>query len=102
VQPIYRLIYLAHPKPSHPDYGVIDGAYATCWVKDPVFAAADEAARAFIDAHGWQIEEPDEHLLVTEADCPPGTNGREFFEQAQLDGLVLVLNTWPVGAPEDE
>ena len=102
MRPIHRLIYLTSPRPSHPQYGSIDGAYATCWVREPVLAAADARARQFLEREGWDVEEPDEYLLVTETSCPPGTQGREFFEQAQTDDLVLVLHTWPVGTPDDE
>jgi len=27
--------------------------------------------------------------------------GMEYFEQAEIDGEVLVFHTWPVGAPDD-
>ena len=65
-------------------------------------AAADLAARAFIEQEGWDIEEADEHILVTDESCPPGTDGREYFEQVQLDGLIHVFHTWPVGAPDED
>jgi hypothetical protein len=102
VEPVFRLVYLAHPKPSSPDYGVIDGAYASCWVKEPVIEAADTAAREFLEAEGWDIEELDEAYRVSDETCLPGAVGRDLFEQVQNDGIVVQLHTWPVGAPEEE
>ena len=100
-KPVHRLIYVAHPRPSHRDYGVVDGAFATCWVLEPVYAAADIVAREHLSEVGWDIDEADEHILVTDATCPPGSDGREYFEQAQIDGLVTVFYTWPAGTLED-
>jgi hypothetical protein len=71
-------------------------------VDEPIFEAADSTARELLANQGWEIEEPDEHLLVTDETCPPGAAGREYFEQARIDGLVLVLHTWPVGGPDEE
>jgi hypothetical protein len=102
LEPVYRIVYLVHPKPVHSDYGRIDGAYASCWVKESVLEAADAAARSFLDEHGWDVEEHDETYLVNAESCPPNAEGREYFEQVQLDGLVTVFHTWPVGAPEEE
>ena len=70
-------------------------------VNEPIPAAADAAARERLESIGWDIEAADEHILVTEATCPPGTPGFEHFEQAQVDDLVVVFYTWPVGAPDE-
>jgi hypothetical protein len=53
-------VYAVFPKPSHPEYGLIDGAYVSLFVNEPVQAAAEVAAAALIDKEGWEIEELDE------------------------------------------
>jgi hypothetical protein len=80
---------------------VVDGAYATCWITEPIYAAADAAAREHLAGIGWDVEEADEHVLVTEASCGPGADGREYYEQVQHDGLVTVFYTWPVGESDE-
>jgi hypothetical protein len=96
MQPVYHLVYLVFPKPTHPEYGELDGAYASCWVKDPVLERADRAARTFIGESSWDIEAQGEVHEVSPESCPPGAEGREHFEKAQLDGLACVFYAWPL------
>lgn len=63
---MFKFTFVAYPKPSHPRYGEVDGAYATVFVKDPVAASADVAARELVDEALWDIEELD--------DWAPGLN----------------------------
>ena len=97
---MYFLLYLAHPKPDHPEYGVVDGAYVSCWVSDPVEAAADSAARALIESGGWDIEEREEAYPVAYDQYPPGHDSYEYVEQARIDGLCAVFHQWNVDAPD--
>ncbi len=95
-------MYAAYPKPENPEYGAIDGAYVSLFVNEPIQAAAEAAATAFIEEQGWDAGELDEAFPVTAEMYPVGHPSRERFEQAQIDGIVATFNTWPVGAPEDE
>jgi hypothetical protein len=100
---MYFLVLAAHPKADNPDYGSIDGALASCWVKAISAEEAESAARALLDDHGWHTEELDE---------PPRAIAREehaedpeklaLYDQANLDGFVMTLHTWPVGAPDEK
>jgi hypothetical protein len=100
---MYFLVLAAHPKADNPEYGSIDGAFASCWVKAISPEEAESAARSLLDDHGWHTEELEE---------PPRTIGREdyveepaklaLYDQAVLDGFVMSLHTWPVGAPDEE
>ena len=98
---MYFLLYLAHPKPDHPEYGVVDGAYVSCWINDPVEASADSAARELIDSDGWDIEERDEAYRVSYKQYPPGHESYEYVEQARIDGMCAVFHRWNVGAPDE-
>ena len=52
---MYTFTFIAHPKPSHPRYGEIDGAYATVFVNDVVGGYVD-AATAEGFAGDWDLE----------------------------------------------
>jgi hypothetical protein len=98
---VYTFTFIAHPKPSHPEYGVIDGAYATVFVNDVIAESAEAAARALIDEAGWDIEELDDWAPMNPGDDAPGTAWHEYYAQARQDGICALFNRWPVGAPEE-
>src|SRR4051812_26126471 len=97
---MYFILYLAHPKPSHAEYGVTDGAYVSCWIDDPVEPSADAAARALIEAAGWDVHDREEAYPVAEGHYTPGDVGAERVAQARLDGICATFHRWAVGAPE--
>jgi hypothetical protein len=53
---LYFLVYAVFPKPTHPEYGALDGAYVSLFVNEPVRSAAELAAGALIEQEGWEIE----------------------------------------------
>jgi len=99
---MYFVMLEASPKPLHPAYGKTDGAFAAVFVNESVHAAAEAAATAFVEEHGWDVIEVNEAYPVEIDQYPVGDSSRDHFEQALLDGVVATFNTWPVGAPEDE
>ena len=99
---MFRLVYLAHPKPSHDDYGDVDGAYATCWVNDPTESLADSRARDFLEEIGWDVESLDEAEDVSEVEYPADSEARDRVDQARIDGIVVSLHQWPVSASDDD
>jgi hypothetical protein len=90
------------PKPSHPEYGRIDGAYVSLFVNEIDKDRAEAAAGALIEQEGWDIEELDEAYPVELSRYPAGNLSRDRFEQATIDGIVATFHRWPVGASEDE
>ena len=90
-----------HPKPSHADYGAVDGAWAACWVASEDPEEAEKAARAFLEDLGWDIETLAESYPVTRGQYPSQSESLERFDQAVIDGIVVTLHTWPVGAPDE-
>jgi hypothetical protein len=40
------------PKPTHPEYGALDGAYVSRFVNEPVRSAAEAAATGLIEQQG--------------------------------------------------
>lgn len=100
---MYFLVLVAHPKPTSADYGVEDGAYAACWANAPDAETAELQARVLLGDIGWDADEVDQAPRFVERhqyDGEPTKLAR--FDQALQDGVVITLNTWPVGAPDDE
>jgi hypothetical protein len=96
------LVYAVFPKPDHPDYGRIDGAYVSLFVNETTQKSAEAVAFALIDRERWDIEQLDEAYPVEANRYRAGHPSRERFEQARLDGVVATFHRWPVGAPEEE
>ena len=96
------LSILVHPRTDSDEYGVVDGAYAACWVNEPTLELAEAAARAFLEASGWDAEEVEEAYSVNRERYLEQERSLSLFDQALTDGVVVTLHTWPVGAPEDD
>ncbi len=45
--------------------------------------------------YGWQPNQSSPAHLVSKADYAPDDPDREYFEQALIDGEVLVFHTYP-------
>lgn len=95
------LLYEVHPKPTHPEYGTVDGAYASIWVNEYAQAPADVVAQEFLARNLWDVESLDEAYPVTLDLYEQGDIGRERFQQALMDGIVGTFFRWPVGAPDE-
>jgi hypothetical protein len=73
----------------------------SCWVNEPTESLAESAARAEIDAAGWDILECEESSRIDREEYLT-SDSLEYFDQALTDGVVLVVHTWPVGGDIDE
>ena len=100
---MYFLVLEAYPRNTHPEYGAIDGAFAACFVDAASPAAAELSARTFLNESGWDIEDIDEGpRWIDRTELEGNAQSLERFGQACVDGIVVTLNTWPVGAPDEE
>jgi len=99
---MYFVMLGATPKPSNERYGVTDGAYAACWVATDDPAAAECRARSLLEDIGWDVTGAEESYPVTRDQYAEGSVALERFDQASVDGVVVTLHTWPIGAPDDE
>ena len=89
----------ATPKPSSDDYGKTDGAFAACFVSTDDPSEAEAEARALLETIGWDTDELEEVRAVIRDDYEGDATALERFDQAILDGIVITLHRWPVGAP---
>jgi hypothetical protein len=90
----------AHPKPTHPEYGLVGGAAVAVFVNEPVQAAAETAACALIEEQGWEVVEIAESYAVERDQYEAGSESLERFDQARVDGIVARFHRWPVGAED--
>jgi len=72
----------------------LGGAYVHCWIDAPGEAEAVAHAEAEVRAADWIVATVDSVRSVTSKDYAEEITGREYFEQAMIDGVVLVFHTW--------
>ena len=95
---MYYLKFLAYPRPTHPDHGVIAGAFVHCWINEPVEGAAKMVAIGILEQQRWTIEALEESAAVSPEDYADDPRRRRHAEQAAIDGMTLVYESWPVEA----
>lgn len=71
--------------------GAIINVYLTELSRD---AALDIAAREVAEA-GWQIQSVEDTFLLSRQDLADAPDGLQYFEQALIDGIVLVIYAYP-------
>jgi hypothetical protein len=98
---MYWLMLYAHPKPSSEDYGASDAGWASCFVNTDDASTAESRARELIDKCGWDSEEIEESKLVRREDFRDNASSLATYDQALLDGAVVTLHVWDVGAPDE-
>jgi hypothetical protein len=76
--------------------GATINVYSTEESEDGALAIA---AREIAEA-GWQIQSVEDSFLLTREDLAGAPDGLQYFEQALVDGIVLVIHTYPA-APGD-
>jgi len=83
-------------------YADLGGAFVNCWVDAASEREAVAIAQAKVREAAWEPEPTESVGLVTIDDYTDGATEREYFEQALLDGVVIVFHNWPAGAPEED
>jgi hypothetical protein len=99
---MFLLTYLAAPTPDAKEFQDSGGAYVSCWIQSQDRDDAEKRATALIEEYGWSVESLQEGSVVTSADYARDDEDREFYEQALVEGEVLVFNTWPRGGDDDD
>ena len=66
-------------------------AYVSCWINDASRDSAFKKAINLIDAQGWTAEEIIEDYSISREDYLEKPDGLDYFEQALIDGEVLVF-----------
>jgi len=101
---MYLLTFRAVPTSDAKEFHDAGGAYVSCWIQSGDRYTAEERARELIREYKWSAEDLEEGAIVTSADYDRDDEDRQFYEQALVEGEVLVFSTWPreEGDEEDE
>lgn len=97
---MFFLSFEVRPKPEHPSYGEVDGAFAATFVNETSLGQAEIVARKFIDEVGWEIEGLDDSHRVALESLPRSHPAYAKVQQALSDGIVVTFHQWPVGADD--
>jgi hypothetical protein len=91
---LFSVTLTARPTRQLEDFAELGGAYVNCWIEAASEADAVSQAEAEIRAAGWIPEAVDSVRPVTASDYADNIAGREYYEQAIIDGVVIVFHTW--------
>ena len=70
------------------------GAMVNVWVVASTEQQAMALASQQLQEAGWRIEALDAVFAVSREDYTPDDASLQHFEQASVDGIVLVFHTW--------
>jgi hypothetical protein len=71
------------------------GAFINVFLTEPSKEAALAKARFEIAEAGWNVHSVESVNWVTRADYDEDPTGVDYFDQALIDGMVIVIHTYP-------
>jgi hypothetical protein len=98
VASIFIVTLTARPTLQLEGYAKFGGAHVNCWIDANGMAAAVAQAEKEVRAAAWTPGTVDSVRSVTSKDYADDIAGRKYFEQAIVDGVVIVFHTWPRGS----
>lgn len=99
---LYVVTIEALPLPGSPAAKAYGGAYINVYAKELSESAALETASREVAEAGWRSQSVEKVVLVTREDFVDDSEGLAYFEQAQVDGIVVVVHTFSNQADEDD
>lgn len=90
----------AAPMPGTTAFAEFGGAIINVYTTEESEAGALAIATQETLAAGWQARFIEDTFLLTRGDLAAAPEASQYFEQALLDGLVLVVHTYP-STPEE-
>ncbi|GAB3374428.1 hypothetical protein GCM10027431_26960 [Lysobacter rhizosphaerae] len=92
---IYVVTVEASPLPGSERFFEFGGAYINVYTTSKTETDAIAVATVEVREAGWQFDAIDDVNWVTRDDLTDTESGLEYFEQALLDGIVIVVHTFP-------
>jgi hypothetical protein len=92
---LYIVTIDALPSPGTEGADSFGGAYINVYTTDQSEAAAVSTASREVAEAGWQSRAIQSVSFVTREDFEDDSEDLNYFEQAQIDGIVLVVHTFP-------
>ena len=99
---MYFFTFLSQPTPNAEEFADFEGAYVNCWILNDNRDEAQARAIELIRDYGWTVDALEDSGTVSSEDYQEGDEDREFYEQALVEGEVLVFNTWPRGEEDED
>ncbi len=96
-RPLYVVTYEARPLEASDNLVSYVGAMVNVWVVASTEQQAMALASQQVQEAGWRIEALDAVFAVTRDDYAQDDASLQHFEQALVDGIVLVFHTWQEG-----
>jgi hypothetical protein len=84
----------ALPLPGTEDARIYGGAYINVYTTDQSEAAALKTASREVADAGWRSRAIQSVAFVTRDDFEDDSDGLAYFEQARIDGIVLIMHTF--------
>ena len=78
------------------------GAYINVYTTEIDIRSAIEIAEREVTDLGWRVDRVVSAALNAADDFPDEASGRQYYEQALVDGLVIVVHTFPPHHAESE
>lgn len=91
---MYFLIYNAIPNKGTDDSKKYSSANVACWINTRDRELAGRKSRRMVEQRGWTIDGLEEEHPLTRRMAEAST-GLQYYEQALIDGEVLVFVTAP-------
>lgn len=94
------------PQPGTAQAREVGGAYAVCWIDFSLQDGAEQLAKFYVEQAGWtaplvkKVGRVDEAYYAQEQHAQDGQ--KQYFEEAQADGVSIIFYEWPPGATPPE
>lgn len=91
----------AVPRLDSPEQGQVGGAFVNVYTTAVTEAEALRVAYAEVAETGWQVVSLEESIEMDRALAERRPDALPYFEQALLDGIVLVFHQFPLGGKDE-
>src|ERR1700677_154477 len=95
VRQVFLISIRARPTNANECHIDTEGAQVNCWIESASEQDAVAIAEAAVREAAWHPEAVLTIGSVMQSDYANDVSGRGYYEQALLDGVVLVFHTWP-------
>ena len=96
-----RVVLLeARPSRESPKFKEVAGAFVKIYTTARSEAEAPAIASSEMAEAGWLVVSVDDQYSLTREEAQAAPDSLPYFEQALLDGTVLVFNNYPHGGEE--
>ena len=99
---VYVVSLEARPAPDSPEFSQIAGAFVNVYAKTNSQTEALRMAIAEIADAQWIILAMQEDYLLSRDEASGSPEVLSYYEQALIDGVVLVFHNYPHGGEESD